>query len=585
MNASLAAMQKLLTPYFLREGFFYSRADIRADVMAGITVAVVQIPQAMAFALIAGLPAVYGLYASIPGFIASIWGSSRQLSTGPVAVVSLLTFTSLVPLAAPGSPEYIGLAALLAVLVGIIYLLLGLFRFGFIMHLVPQSVIVGFSSAAAAIIVTTQLPTLLGISPAQNDLVFQNIRDLALAIPHLSFATAAIGVVAALLLITSRRLPRTFPGALVVLIIGIAISYVLNLGSHGIALVAQVPSSFPTFSFPMIAVASFLSLLPKAAVIALVGFVGAHATGKMAAQKNKESLDTNQELVGQGLANIVTGFFRGFPISGSFTRTALNIDAGARTPIAGLTASLITVLALLFFTPLFFFLPKTVLAAIVILSAFPLIDLARLRAMYHISKTDAYVAYLTFAMAFILKPDDAIFIGIVAALMLFIRQTAWGAKVFEMGVDREWHVLRGAVDEDRVETYKNVCIAHIGMPLYYANIATLMRQIKELLARHAEREKTAVKTLVLDVSGVHFVDITALETLAENIEKLRERGIETCFIYLRRALRDALMNMPQFAGITVLHNISELKQFALPGSSHTLVLAGSHPEKLGRKSV
>ncbi len=143
-------MQKLITPYFLREGFAYSQIDLRADVVAGITVAVVQIPQAMAFALIAGLPAVYGLYASIPGFIASIWGSSRQLSTGPVAVVSLLTFTSLVPLAAPGTPEFIGLAALLAVLVGLIYLLMGLFRMGFVMHLVPQSVIVGFSSAAAA---------------------------------------------------------------------------------------------------------------------------------------------------------------------------------------------------------------------------------------------------------------------------------------------------------------------------------------------------------------------------------------------------------------------------------------------------
>ena len=445
-------------------------------------------------------------------------------------------------------------------------------------------VIVGFSSAAAAIIVTTQLPTLLGISPAQNDLVFQNIRDLVLAVPRLSLLTVLVGGLAALLLIASRRLPRIFPGALIVLITAIAAGYFLNLGSHGVALIAQVPSSLPSFSVPMLSAAAFLSLLPKAAVIALVGFVGAHATGKMAAQKNRETLDTNQELVGQGLANIVTGFFRGFPVSGSFTRTALNIEAGARTPVAGLIASLVTILALLFFTPFFFFLPKAVLAAIVILSALPLIDLARLRNMYFISKTDAYVAYLTFAMAFILKPDDAIFIGIVAALMLFIRQTAWGAKVFEMGVDREWQVLRSSVDEERVETYKGVCIAHIGMPLYYANIATLMRQIRETITRNTEREDAPVRTLVLDVSGVHFVDITALETLADNIEKLRERGIETCFIYLRRALREALTHMPQFSGITVLHNISELKQFALPGS-RTLVLAGSQPEKLGRKTV
>ncbi len=576
-------MPALLLPFFLRQGYTFSKSDFRADIVAGITVALIQIPQSMAFALTAGLPAVYGLYASIPGFIASLWGSSRQLSTGPVAVVSLLTLTSLVPLAVPGTPEFATLASLLAILVGIIYILMGIFRLGFFLNLVPQSVIVGFSSAAAGIIVITQLPTLLGISVSQHDLVLQNIANLAINIPHLSPLTFIIGLSAALLIVVSRRLPSVFPGALVVLVVGIVSSYMLNLGNFGIALIAHVPSSLPNFILPSLSVVSFLSLIPKAGIIALVGFVSTHATAKIAAAKVKEPLDTDQELVGQGFANFIGGFFQGYPIAGSFSRTAINVEAGARSPISGVVASFITVMALLFLTPVFYFLPKTVLAAIVIVSAVPLIDFGRLKQMYRISKTDGYVAYLTFAIAFILKPDDAIFIGIVAAMMLFIQRTAWGAQVFEMGADREWNVLRGAIEEERVDTFPGVCIGRIGMSLYYANAQHLMNQLTEMMERNELREGSPVRTLVIDSSGINFVDITAMEILSAYLEKLHERGIHIAVIYLRRALREALINMPGDFEVTVLHNIDELKHFCIPENAHTLVLNGTLPEKLRRE--
>lgn len=576
-------MPGLLLPFFMRQGYVFSKSDFRADVIAGITVALIQIPQSMAFALTAGLPAVYGLYASIPGFIASLWGSSRQLSTGPVAVVSLLTLTSLVPLADPGTPEFLTLASLLAILVGIIYILMGIFRLGFFLTLVPQSVIVGFSSAAAGIIVITQLPTLLGISVPQHDLVLQNIANLAINIPHLSPFTFLVGLISVLLIVASRRLPSVFPGALAVLILGIVSSYMLNLGQFGIALIAHVPSSLPNFTLPSLSAVSFLSLITKAGIIALVGFVSTHATAKVAAAKIKDPLDTDQELVGQGLANFIGGFFQGYPIAGSFSRTAINIEAGAKSPLSGVVASLITVVALLFLTPVFYFLPKAVLAAIVIVSAVPLIDFGRLQRMYRISKTDGYVAYLTFAIAFILKPDDAIFIGIVAAMMLFVQRTAWGAQAFEMGADREWNVLRGAIEEERVDTFPGVCIARIGMSLYYANAQHLMDQMTEIMERHELREGSPVRTLVIDSSGINFVDITAMEILSAYLEKLHKGGIHIAVIYLRRALREALINMPGDFDVTVLHNISELKQFCLPENAHTLVLNGSLPEKLRRE--
>jgi len=571
-------------PSIFRPGNSYSVAEFRSDILAGITVAVIQIPQGMAFAALAGLPAAYGLYAALPGFIASMWGSSRQLSTGPVALVSLLTLTSLAPFAEPGSAEFIGLAALLALLVGIIYLLMGLFRLGFVMHLVPQSVIAGFSAAAALIIVLTQVPAILGIDFVQRELALQNIVSIFLGVPGLSLLTLLIATIAFVILVTSRKISRIFPGALVVLSLGILAGFALSLGDRGVALVGEIPASLPSFALPPLSFVLLLSLLPKAAIIALVGFVTAHATAKIVAAKSREQLDTNQELVGQGLANIVGGLFRGYPISGSLTRTAINSDAGARTGISGLVAGVITVFALLFLTPLFFYLPKAALASIVVLAALPLIDVGRLREMLRISRADGYVAFLTFGLTFLLRPDDAIFIGIVIALMFLIRQIAWGTRAQEMGVDKEWNVLRSLSGEDRMETFPGVCVTRISMSLYYMNTARLMREVEEVIQEHEVREKRPAYALVIDASSIHFVDITALELLEEHFEKLAKRGIRVSLIYLRRAVREALERMPSMTEITIIHNIDELRRYVVQDPRHTLVLTGSHPEKLGKRS-
>lgn len=581
IQRELRSLLELFVPAPLRADASYSRDDFREDLIAGVTVAIILIPQAMALALMAGLPAIYGLYAALPGFIASLWGSSRHLSTGPVAIVSFLTLTSLIPFAEPGSPEFITFAALLALLVGLMQLAMGVFRLGFVLQLIPHSAITGFSVAAAAIIVVTQIPTLLGYSTPQHELVFQNILETIVGITHTAPIAFAFGFSALALLLILRRLPKTFPSALIVILASIAVGLLIDLKPYGVTFIAAIPAGLPDFALPALSASAFFALLPKAAIVALVGFVEAHAIAKTVAAKTGQRLDTNQELVGQGLANTVGSFFHGYPVSGSFSRTAINVDAGARTSIAPVITAIVTVLALLFFTPLFHYLPRAVLAAIVIVSALPLINFKKLRETYELSRTDGIVAYTTAAMACILKPDDAIFIGIVLALILFVRQTVWGARIVTMGIDREWNVLRSAENDERVDTFPGVLIVRVGMSIYYANAQHIVNQL-ERMVREYTAEHGSPRTIVADFSGVNFMDVTGIEILSDCIRRFRDQGISFNMIYVRSSVLRGLKHAPDLVPITILHNIAEMRQHCLQ-KERMLVIGGTTPETIGSK--
>ena len=560
IRSTLAHIRTLLVPSFLRPGWTYTHVDAQSDIFAGITVALIQIPQSMAFALIAGLPAIYGLYASLAGSVAGIFGNSRYLSTGPVAIISFLTFTSLVPLSTPGSEAYIHLASTLAFLVGGIYLMMGFFRLGFILQLVPHSVIAGFSSAAAVIIVISQIPTLLGISIPANDLILSNVLAIIRNVPALSFATFCIGVSTIFILFFAKKFSPRIPGALIVLVLGIYGGYIFSIEGHTLAVVGSILPVLPTFFLPTLSVYSLFALIPKAGIIALVGYVYTHATVKSISKSKKEHVDTNQELVGQGIANIVGAFFRAYPLSGSITRTAINIESGARTEMASIYTALFTIFAILFLSPLFLYLPKAVLASIVIMSAFPLIHISRLKDIFRIDKTDGYIAWITFIMVFVFKPDDALFIGVVLALMLFIQKTVWRETVTEVGIDRTFAILRGEIDEEDVEIIHGVVMVRVGVSMYYANAAHLLKAIHALIIQHEVRERTQVHTLVLAMSGVGFIDITGIEELEEYCTDLHDRHIHIVTIYLRTAIRDTLKSIPNFPHFTDVHNIKEMLQ-------------------------
>jgi SulP family sulfate permease len=400
---------------------------------------------------------------------------------------------------------------------------------------------------------------LLGISITQSNVVLRTVINIVTAIPETTFLAAAIGFGALALLYASRRLPRAFPSALVVLMLAITLGYLLRLDLRGVAIVGTIPAGLPSFVLPLFGVTSFALLLPKAAVIALVAFVATHANATTLARPRKEHLNTDQELVGQGLANIATSFFQGFPLSGSFTRSAINTEAGAQTGFSSLVSSGATVLTILFLTPIFYFLPLSALAAIVILAALSTVDIARLREMYRISRSDGIVAFFTFGMVFLVKPEDALFTGMVVALLLFIQRTVWGVHISEVGIDLDRRVLLSQADDNEVHIFPGVLITRIGVSLYYANASHVLNQVHGLIALHEMRLNRTVHDVVFDMSGVNFIDISGMEILDEFIEHLEEKNIRVSMIYVRPQVFEILKNIAYFEHRSIFQTIAEMR--------------------------
>lgn len=550
-------MRQMLMPF----AYWFKKYDLKIfkeDALAGITVAAILTPQAMAYAMLAGLPPIVGFYTALAGSVAAaLWGSSPRLSTGPVAIISFLVFSSLVPFAEPGSAAYIVLAAALAVLSGAILLLLGLFRLGFIMRAIPHSVITGFATAAAIIIAVTQIPALLGFAVERYEFMLPTVGSILLNIIDMHGATVIVGAVSLALLFLLKRFFVHVPSALVVLVLMTVLSYLFSFEASGVAVVGSLSADLPSLGIPILPLAAWLALLNKAWIIALVGFVESYAIARTIAASARERIDVDQELVGQGMANIVAGLFRGYPVSGSFSRTAVNIAAGARTGVATICAAVVVMAALLLVTPVFAYIPLAVLAAIVIVSVIDLIDFHKLREMYRLSRTDGLVAIVTFTVALLLKPDDAVAVGVIVALALFLRRIVW-ARVRILGIEPEWGILQGADISPQTETFTGVLMLRIETSAFYGNIEHIIRTIDSIITDE-ESGGTTVRAVVLDCSSVTYMDLSGAETLREYLESLHQERIVVYGIYMHGGVIERLRRVGALAHLTILHNIKEMR--------------------------
>jgi sulfate permease, SulP family len=511
----------------------YRREDLGGDLSAGLIVAVMLIPQGMAYAMLAGLPPVVGLYAStIPLIVYALFGSSRQLAVGPVALVSLLTLTGVSALAEPGSGEFVALAALLALMVGVIQFGLGLLRAGFLVNFLSHAVISGFTSAAAIVIGLSQLKHLLGVELESTHSVFVLLWDAAQKLGEVNLITLAIGLASIALLVLFRKIAPRFPAPLLVVALSALAVYVFGLHERGVSIVGDVPQGVPSFALPAFGLDSVTSLLAVALTISFVGFMESIAVAKSIASRERYKVDANKELVGLGLANVAGSVSSAYPVTGGFSRSAVNYQSGARTPLASVITAVLIVLTLLFLTPLFYYLPNAVLAAIVMVAVYGLIDFMEPVKLFRIKKVDGWTLLVTFAATLLIGIEQGILVGVAFSLALFIWRSAY-PHTTEVGYLPEEDVFRNVNRYPEARTFPNTLVVRVDASLYFANTAFWENWLND-----AAFDRPDLRYLILDFSAVNDVDAVALETLEDLTDSLKERKVEVHIANMKGPVRD-----------------------------------------------
>ena len=514
----------------------YGAGELRGDVFAGLTVGIMLIPQGMAYALLAGMPPIYGLYAALlPMLIYAVFGSSRQLSVGPVAVMSLLVAESVGQLAGEGTGEYLTYAFTLALLVGVIQIIFGLFRLGFLVNFLSRPVISGFSSAAAVIIGASQLKHVLGLSVPRFAFVGDTLEALWGQLPQVNITTLLIGAIGLLVILILRKKTGLFPVPLVVVVAGILAVWLLNLDFRGVAVVGEVPSGLPALSLPYFDWITLRRLFPMALTIAAVGFIQSIAIAKKMRERHRNYyLKPNQELFSLGAANVLGAFFSAFPVTGGFARSVVNDQAGAKTPLAGVIAAGVVALTLLFLTPLFYYLPNAVLAAIILGAVIKLFDVATAVHLWRTDRRDFILLLATFFSTLFLGIEEGILVGVAlsVAMMVFFSTRPHVAELGRIPGTTHYRNVRRF---DDLEERPEVLIVRFDSQLYFANVEFFQQHLDMLIARKGK----ALRLIVLNFYAVTSVDSTAVDALQERYQALQKRGIQLYFAGVTGPVRDA----------------------------------------------
>lgn len=513
----------------------YRRADLGGDLAAGLTVAAMLVPQAMAYALLAGLPPEAGLYAAtVPLVLYAIFGTSRQLAVGPVAIVSLLTASALAGVAEQGTAEYLEAAAVLALLVGVVSAVLGLARLGFLTNLLSHPVLVGYTAAAAIIIGFSQAKHLFGIKPEKGESFYEEVRAFIDAIDGAKAATMAIAAASIVALVLLKRFVPKVPAALAVVVASILAVKGLGLADE-VAVVGEIPSGLPPIAIPGLDGELVGKLAPTAVIIALVGFLESIAVAKVYARRDRYEVEPNQELVGLGAANLGAGIFGGYPVTGGFSRTAVNAHAGARTPLASLLTATIMAVTLVALTPLFHDLPQATLGAIVIVAVAGLFDVAEARHIHRVKPTDTIPLVVAFAATLVVGIELGILVAAGLSLALIVVRMS-RPHTAVLGRIPDSHVFRNVERYPDVEVTDDVAVLRVDVSLSYLNSTFLKRRIAQLRADHPG----GLRAVVLDCSGVNDLDSSAEHTLHEVDDELRAAGIELHLAAVKGPVRDVL---------------------------------------------
>lgn len=553
------------------------------DIIAGVVVAIMLVPQSMAYAIVAGLPAQYGMYASILPLIAyAMFGTSMTLAVGPVAVTSLMTATALTPLIAQDNASYATGAALLALLAGVMSLLFGVLRFGFLAKLLSNPVISGFTSGASLLILIGQIFPLLGLS-ASGSTAFAQIKILFIEGVNIHWPTAAIGVGAMLLLFFQRKflapfarllgadstfamlLPKLMP--MLVVIVAIALAHVLQWSERfAVAVVGAIPSGLPHLQLPVVSELPLQQLLFPAFAIALINFVSSFSVAQALALKRREKISADAELRALGAANIASAVSGGFPVNGGFARSLVNFNAGARTPLAGVISALLMAIVVVQFASIFTALPRTVLAATIIVAVAPVIDMKAFFRAWRYDRADALALVATAIGVIVFGVEAGIAIGIGVSLASLVWRSS-NPHIAVLGRVPFTENFRN-INRYATETLAHVLALRVDENLLFANAQAVEERVRSELA-----ERNDVKHVLIALSSVSQIDATALDMLIELNDDLRVRGIDLNFSEIKGPVLERLNSSNLLKQLTGKIYLSTHKAFlAFSGETEDYVI-------------
>lgn len=500
----------------------YTKKDFLADLPAGLTVGIMLIPQGLAYALIAKLPAIYGLYAAlIPQIIYAIFGTSQQLSVGPVAMDSLIVAAGITAIASVSEEEYIFMAIALAFLMGAIQLALGIFRLGFLVSFLSKPVISGFTSAAAIIIGLNQMKHLFGVDIERSNQVHTLIYNISQSIFNINLSSLAIGIVTILILIILKKTNKKIPRVLIVVIVGIITVKYFTLEKFGVAIVGEIPQGLPKLTIPTFNSTFIYELISLAATMALIAFMEAISIAKALQERHGDyKVDPNQELIALGLGNIVGSLFQSYPTTGSFSRTAVNDESGAKTNMAAIIAAIVVGITLLYLTSVFYYLPTGVLAAIILVSVYGFIDVKYPKELWKYKRDDLLMLITTFIVTLSVGIKEGILVGVVLSLVFLIyRSTRPHIAQCEQieGTDYYKNIYRFK----NLTQHPEVLILRLDGQLYFANID----YFKDQLTRMMEAKGELLKLVIWNAEAVNHIDSSAIIMLRNLITELRQKNI------------------------------------------------------------
>ncbi|MGD8874496.1 MAG: sulfate permease, partial [Gammaproteobacteria bacterium] len=495
------------------------RASLRADFMAGLTGAVIVLPQGVAFATIAGLPPQYGLYtAMVTPIIAALFGSSRHLISGPTTAISIVVFTSISHHAMPGSPEFVSLALTLTFLAGVYQLAFGLARLGVLVNFVSHTVVMGFTAGAAILIATSQLKHILGIQIPRGDSFAHTWANIYQQLDQANLVVLGIALVTLLTAVACKRLFPRLPNLLLGLVTGSVVAVLVGGASHGVTFVEKIPAQLPPLSMPDFSVTAIRQLAPEAFAIALLGLIEAVSIARSVATKSHQRINSNQEFIGQGLSNMVGCFFSSYAGSGSFTRSGINYQAGARTPMAAIFAAATLMLMVLLIAPLTAYLPVAAMGGVILLVAYGLIDFHHIKETLAKSRSETSILLVTFFATLFLELEFAIYLGVLLSLILFLARTS-RPQIVTLAPDTHDPKRKLVnVQAKPINECPQLKIIRIDRDIYFGSVNYIQSQLEHIT------EKQGIVHILIDASRLNYIDMAGAEMLVQESRRLRARG-------------------------------------------------------------